>query len=179
MLYECVQLLTLCLSIIPRLQFAFATKQTPLTLHDVSVSDFNLSNLHGTCYRVITLKYTANVPHAFGLFPFRHQDLHMRQKIVFGPGWTKLVLILTNGSRHTFLCSSPRRLDKCQCPCGGSKHAKLWIAQRRQRYLTDETNPGSNPRLRPVHCQEVPRDFLKYARDFIFDHFLRFFRLTL
>ena len=26
-----------------------------------------------------------------------------------------------------------------------------------------------------MHCQEVPRDFLKYARDFIFDPFLRFF----
>ena len=34
---------------------------------------------------------------------------------------------------------------------------------------------GSNPRLRPVHYQEVRSRPLKYARDFIFDPFLRFF----
>ena len=38
---------------------------------------------------------------------------------------------------------------------------------------------GSNPRLRPVHYQEVCSRPLKYARDFIFDPFLRFFSVRL
>ena len=34
---------------------------------------------------------------------------------------------------------------------------------------------GSNPRLRPMHYQEVRSRPLKYARDFIFDPFLQLF----
>ena len=34
---------------------------------------------------------------------------------------------------------------------------------------------GSNPPMRPVHYQEVCSRPLKFACDFIFDHFLRFF----
>ena len=48
-----------------------------------------------------------------------------------------------------------------------------------QVYALNCTVYGSNPRVRPVHYHEVRSKPLKYASDFIFDPFLRFFRLTL
>ena len=44
-----------------------------------------------------------------------------------------------------------------------------------QVYALNCTVLGSNPRLRPCTVQKYVRDLLKYARDFIFDPFLRFF----
>ena len=58
-----------------------------------------------------------------------------------GPGWTKDVQILPDGSRRTLSWFSPRKLDKRGLRCGGSKYKKLCLARRRQdQILLEQRN---------------------------------------